>query len=307
MDTTNEAQNQYQQGVALYESRRYTEALACFVAARDLVPDYLDANWNECLTRLTLGDFKTGWPLHEARWQKNEGRWEPDMAKRGWRHIPQPLWRGDFSIEGKTVCLWHEQGFGDTLQFCRYAPMVQAMGATVFLYVREPMAKLLRHSFAQHGIEVVADTEPLPPFDLHCPMMSLPLACGTDAVSKIPALIPYIFGKTEGILHWKNRLASHIPYGLAGNQLSKKIGLVWSGLMRSTNPLAAKMDADRSIDFEYLKLSAWNLSGTFEQPHGRAETRATSAWHSWEGCRSPPDQNPLHQRPAFSWTLHRSD
>ncbi len=252
------AQSQYQQGVALYEARRYVEALACFVAARELAPDYLDANWNECLTRLLLGDFKNGWPLHEARWQKNEGRWEPDPAKRGWRHIPQPLWMGehsvgDKSINGNTVCLWAEQGFGDTLQFCRYAPLVQAMGATVFFYVREPIAELLRQSFDGTGISVVADNEPLPPFDVHCPLMSLPLACGTDEVSKIPAPIPYIFAKNADILHWKNRLAGHIQQGLEGTSSDKKIGLVWSGLMRSPNPLAAKMDAERSIDFEYLR------------------------------------------------------
>jgi hypothetical protein len=253
----NEAQSQYQQGVALYEARRYAEALACYTAARDLVPDYLDAHWNECITRLTLGDFKTGWPMHEARWQKNEGRWEADPAKRGWRHIPQPLWVGehsvgDASVAGKTVCLWGEQGFGDTLQFCRYAPLVQALGAKVFLYVREPIARLLRQSFAGVGIDVVADTEPLPPFDVHCPMMSLPLACGTDAVDKIPAPIPYIFAKDEDVLHWKNRLASHSSQAHQGNEVSKRVGLVWSGLMRSANPLAAKMDAERSIDFEYF-------------------------------------------------------
>jgi hypothetical protein len=251
---TQQAQSHYQQGVALYETRRYDEALACYVAARDLLPEYLDAHWNECITRLVLGDFKEGWPLHEARWQKNEGRWEADPAKRGWRHLAQPLWVGDFSIAGKTICLWAEQGFGDTLQFCRYAPMVQALGAKVFLYVREPIARLLRQSYAGFGIDVVADTEPLPPFDVHCPMMSLPLACGTDAVSKIPAPTPYIFAKDEDVLHWKNQLASRAK--------SKRIGLAWSGLMRTANPLAVKMDAERSIDFEYLApLLAHNQQG----------------------------------------------
>lgn len=254
------AQTQYQQGVALYETRRYAQALACFIKAGEADAEHLDAHWNECITRLMLGDFKEGWPLHEARWQKNEGRWEPDPAKRGWRQLAQPLWVGkhsvgDVSIEGKTICLWAEQGFGDTLQFCRYAPLVQAMGAKVFLYVREPIARLLAQSFAGTGIDVVADNQPLPPFDVHCPMMSLPLACGTDSVEKIPAPTPYIFAKNEDISRWKNRLASHAPYGLAQGQSAaqaKRIGLVWSGLMRSTNPAAAKMDAERSIDFESL-------------------------------------------------------
>jgi len=288
LDPTQQAQSQYQQGVALYESRRYAEALACFIKVGEAEPEHLDAHWNECITRLMLGDFAAGWPLHEARWQKNEGRWEPDMAKRGWRHIPHPLWRGDFSIEGKTVCLWHEQGFGDTLQFCRYAPLVQAMGATVFLYVRESMAKLLRQSFAPYGIDVVGDAEPLPPFDVHCPMMSLPLACGTDDVSKIPAPIPYIFAKDEDVLHWKERLAGHIQQGLAGNFGGKKIGLVWSGLMRSTNPAAAKMDAERSIDFAYLKpllglqgIQWVSLQKGGEMPEGANLSDPTSELTDW--------------------------
>ncbi len=287
------AQSQYQQGVALYEARRYTEALTCFIKAGEADPEHLDAHWNECLTRLMLGDFCEGWPLHEARWQKNEGRWEPDPAKRGWRHIPQPLWVGehsvgDKSVAGKTVCLWAEQGFGDTLQFCRYAPMVQAMGAKVFLYVREPMAKLLRQSFAKHNIDVVADNQPLPPFDVHCPMMSLPLACGTDSVSKIPAPVPYIFAKNEDVLHWKNRLASHIPYGFEGNEISKRVGLVWSGLMRSTNPSAAKMDAERSIDFEFLKpllslkkIQWFSLQKDAELPENAGVIDCTADLHDW--------------------------
>jgi Glycosyltransferase family 9 (heptosyltransferase) len=240
------------------------------------------------VTRLMLGDFKIGWPLHEARWQKNEGRWEADPAKRGWRHLAQPLWVGDFSIAGKTICLWAEQGFGDTLQFCRYAPMVQALGATVFLYVREPMAKLLRQSYAQHGIAVVADNEPLPPFDVQCPMMSLPLACGTDSVDKIPAPIPYIFAKDEEVLHWKNRLAGHIQQGTQGNKIAKQVGLVWSGLMRTTNPLAAKMDAERSIDFEYLRplldlpgIQWMSLQKGGEIPEGANLIDLTSELNDW--------------------------
>jgi tetratricopeptide (TPR) repeat protein len=283
------ALSQYQQGVALYETRRYTEALACFVKAGEADPEHLDAHWNECLTRLMLGDFKEAWPLHEARWQKNEGRWEPDSAKRGWRHIPQPLWVGEHSVgeksvAGKTVCLWAEQGFGDTLQFCRYAKVVQALGAKVFLYVREPIAKLLRQSYAGTGIDVVADNEPLPPFDVHCPLMSLPLACGTDSVDKIPASIPYIFAKNEDVLHWQNRLAGHTPYGFEG----KKIGLVWSGLMRSTNPSAAKMDAERSIDFEFLKpllslkkIQWFSLQKDAELPENSGVIDCTADLHDW--------------------------
>ncbi len=243
------AQAQYNQGVALYETRRYAQALAHFVRAGEIDPEHLWAHWNECITRLTLGDFKNGWLLHEARWQKNEGRWERDPAKRGWRGVAQPLWLGDFSIAGKTICLWGEQGFGDMLQFCRYAPQVVALGANVFLYVREPLARLLRHSFAAQGIQVIAVGEPLPPHDAHCPMMSLPLACGTDEVSKIPASVPYIAASDDDAQHWKNRLDALV----FSSAKPLRIGIAWAGLMRTPNPLAAKMDAERSIDFETLR------------------------------------------------------
>ncbi len=245
-----DAYDPYTQGVALYESRRYEAALDRFVESSRLDPSFWQAHWNECVTRLILGDFKNGWPLHEARWQKNEGRWEPDPAKRGWRHLAQPLWVGDFPIEGKVVCLWGEQGFGDTLQFCRYAPIVQAMGAQVFLYVRAALAPLLRHSYARHGIAVVADHEPLPAFDAHCPLMSLPLACGTDSVSNIPAPTPYIFADDQQVALWGQRLAERLG---TGRTSLRRVGLVWSGMLRSANPEAVQMDALRSLDFSLLE------------------------------------------------------
>ncbi|MDI9335193.1 MAG: glycosyltransferase family 9 protein [Cytophagales bacterium] len=240
------AHDQYNQGLAFYEQLRYGDALACFIRAREIEPDYLDAHWNECLMRLILGDFKEGWALHEARWQKNEGRWEPDPTKRGWHRIAQPLWVGDFSIEGKTICLWGEQGFGDMLQFCRYAAAVQARGAQVFLYVRESLVRLLRQSFAGVGIDVVGNNEPLPPFDFHCPMMSLPLACGTDSVEKIPASTPYLFANEQDTEQWRKRLLQASPLA------TQKIGLVWSGLSRITNPYAIQMDQERSIDLDFF-------------------------------------------------------
>lgn len=243
------AQTICQQGFAHYERRDYTKALACFVEARHLEPSYLDACWNECLTRLMLGEFEAGWLLHEGRWQKNEGRWEVDPAKRGWRHAPQPLWLGQESLAGKTILLWAEQGFGDALQFCRYALLVAQQAAQVVLYVRQSVARLLRHSFTEARIAVVAEDEPLPAFDFHCPLMSLPLACGTRSVELIPAPCPYVSAEPALVAQWHERLM-HYP-----KASSKRIGLVWAGLLRSQNPLAIQMDAARSLDFSnYARL-----------------------------------------------------
>ena len=251
-EPSEQAEELYNQGVALYESRRYLDALACFIKARDVEPTYLSAHWNECVTSLMLGDFETGWPLHEARWQKNEGRWEPDPAKRGWRHLAQPLWLGDVPIKGHVICLWGEQGFGDMLQFCRYALNVQAMGAQVLLLVREPIARLLAHSFAGTSIAVYSDAAALPPFDFHCPLMSLPLACGTTTVEKIPTPIPYIHADPLDVSHWKTELEKHPSISESTTPL-KRVGLVWSGALRSQNPQAIQMDLVRSLEFKYLE------------------------------------------------------
>ena len=146
------------------------EALASYAAAVAVRPDYAEAHWNEALCRLSLGDFATGWEKYEWRWRvKSVAKAKQDFAA--------PLWLGQEDLSGKTVFLHAEQGLGDTLQFCRYAPAVAARGATVILAVPAPLKSLLR---TLPGVEqVVSGYDPSRTFDFHCPLMSLPLAFGT--------------------------------------------------------------------------------------------------------------------------------
>jgi tetratricopeptide (TPR) repeat protein len=212
-------------GLALQHLGHYPQALDAYAAAEQLQPDYAQARWYASLCRLLLGDFTEGWTLYEARWQVPEMR-DP-------HHYNAPLWLGAASLQGQTILLHAEQGLGDTLQFCRYAPLLARRGSRVILAVQPVLKSLLRN--LGPNITVIALNETPPPYDYHCPLLSLPLAMGTQ-LSTIPAAIPYLRADPERVAQWRARLA---PYPRPW------IGLVWSGNPQHRNdrwrsiPLAA--------------------------------------------------------------------
>ncbi len=227
-------------GRILLRLNRFADALACYARVRELDPAYpLDA-YEEAFCRLSLGDYAQGWRLHEARWQTSSMQaTTKQMSQRGYT---QPLWLGEESLAGKTIFLWPEQGHGDTLQFCRYVPVVQQMGAKVLLATNHAMLRLLQHSFAHPDIEIVLDLVDSPyRFDFHCPLMSLPLACGTDSLAKIPAHIPYLFAPSQAIA------SKALPSAISG---VLRVGLVWAGGPRPHQPELQSIDAARSLRLE---------------------------------------------------------
>ena len=124
------------------------------------------------------------------------------------RSFAQPLWLGDEPPAGRTILLYAEQGYGDTIQFVRYAPLVARLGARVVLEVQPELVRLLA---GMQGIEaVIAHGQPLPAFDLQCPLMSLPLALRTE-LSAIPASVPYIAAPEEGVAAGCERLPAGPP------------------------------------------------------------------------------------------------
>ena len=116
---------------------------------------------------------------------------------------PQPLWLGEENIAGKTIFIWCEQGFGDTIQFCRYAKLLEARGAKVIMSVQQPLLALLKH--ISPTIEVIDSSRTPTDFDYHCPLMSLPLAFGTT-LETIPAGPAYIRADAELRAAWEARL-----------------------------------------------------------------------------------------------------
>ena len=197
-------------GVAWMALNRPTEALSSYDQALRTNPALAEARWNKSLTLLLTGDFERGWPLYEARWKSKYF-----SAPR--RDFSQPQWSGIQDVRGKTVLLHAEQGLGDTLQFCRYAAQVAARGARVILEVQPPLLPVLNCLAGPD--QIVAAGTPLPDFDFHCPLMSLPLVFGTTLES-IPDPTPYVLASREAVSAWGQRL---------GPARSLRVGITWSG------------------------------------------------------------------------------
>jgi tetratricopeptide (TPR) repeat protein len=197
-------------GVTLCDLRRPEEALRLLEEARHGAPDFALVQFNEAVARILLGEYLQGWREYEARWGK------PDMA-RDRRDFTVPLWLGEGDLTGKTVLLHAEQGFGDTLQFVRYAPLVAQRGVNVVLEVPPVLKRLMQ---GMDGVtQVVARGEALPAVDLHCPLLSLPHAFRTELAS-IPKAVPYLRVPESLVAQWESR----IP------QTRKlKVGLAWAG------------------------------------------------------------------------------
>ncbi len=220
-------------GNALRELNRFEEALASFECAIAAEPELAEAHFNAAMLLLLTGDLRSGWRQYEWRWNTDQLRSEQ-------RHFSQPQWTGSDPIEGKTILLHAEQGLGDTLQFCRYVPLVAARGARMILEVQKPLAGLMRTLAGSP--EVVAKGDALPAFDLHCPLLSLPLAFNTE-LDTIPGEIPYLSADPTKRNAWRARLGSHD---------NLRVGLVWAGDPRKQLPNAHLIDRQRSVTIDML-------------------------------------------------------
>ena len=212
-------------GICLDELARPDEAEASYARALALDPDHGDSHWNLAVNRLRAGDLGTGWIESEWRWKSGALGLKPPA-------FDQPLWLGAAPIAGKTLLLHSEQGLGDTIQFCRYVPLLAARGAKVILQVDGALKDLL--SGVEGVAQCIAKTDVLPDFDLHCPLMSLPLAFGTT-LATVPAHVPYI-PLPENARDWTDWLGGRTP----------RIGLVWSGNPNHLN------DHNRSVPLQKL-------------------------------------------------------
>jgi predicted O-linked N-acetylglucosamine transferase (SPINDLY family) len=214
-------------GLALQDLGRLDAALDSFRQSSMCDPGYAKAHACEGMLQLLRGELAAGWEKYEARWRLE------DLPPRS---FAQPQWRGE-PLEGKTILLHAEQGFGDTIQFLRYVPRAVARGARVVVEVQRPLVPLARRI---SGVTVVARGDPLPAFELHCPLLSLPLAFGTT-LDTIPAATPYLTVDPERAAQWRARIA-----GEGGLEVGLKVGLAWAGSAVHRN------DRNRSIPFAQL-------------------------------------------------------
>lgn len=224
-------------GLAFVDLNRHADALASYERALALAPDAEETHWNRALCLLQMGNLEAGWIAYEWRWERQR-------IKAGKRRFSKPLWLGETPLEGKTILLHAEQGLGDTLQFCRYAVLAAERGAHVLLEVQPELATLL--SGLEGVAQLIAQGDVLPPFDVHCPLLSLPLAFRTE-LSTIPNTTPYLFADPRAAAQWRARIDA-----IVSDARSLKVGLVWAGGARPHVPELRKNDARRSLALEQL-------------------------------------------------------
>jgi tetratricopeptide (TPR) repeat protein/precorrin-6B methylase 2 len=195
-------------GFSLLESGRVAEALAFYERNLPARPEP-EAYVNYAFALLKAGRLREGFARYEFRWMMH-----PLIAQRP--RFGRPVWRGQ-PLEGKSLLVMSEQGYGDIIQFLRYLPLVKARGARVLFLMYKPMPELFDE---RSGVDrVIAAGDPLPEFDYCLPLLGLPQVLGTD-LDTIPQNVPYVFARDDRLA----RVRSRIP---ADDRLN--VGLVWAG------------------------------------------------------------------------------
>jgi hypothetical protein len=229
--------------------------LRAFDQALRVSPDLAAAHLNRAVVRLTLGDFQRGLPEYEWRLDptapgpsradarqasQRTGTQElaaaPDVPAERTPH-PAPRWNGE-PLAGRTLLIRAEQGFGDTLQFVRFMPHIGAatgaQGARVVLEVQPSLLPLIAPAAQAWRVTTIAQGAPLPPADLQCPLLSVPLALGVNSQDALPDRTPYLAAPPEYRRKWRGSL---------GGQAKRKIGLAWSGRTQRHENRSLPLDA----------------------------------------------------------------
>jgi hypothetical protein len=215
------------QGNVLAGLGQLDEALNRYQMAIALKPEYAEARFNRSLVLLLREDFDCGWTEYE--WRR---KLPSSKADRG---LVQPLWLGHQPLVDKTILLYAEQGLGDTIQFCRYAEPVAALGGDVVLQVQRPLTSLLAGLNAV--TRLISNADALPAVDYQCALLSLPLAFKATLDTIPSSKDGYLRSDATKVARWQAKL---------GVKRNPRVGLVWSG-----NP-KHKRDRDRSIALDEL-------------------------------------------------------
>lgn len=227
------AEAHYNRGNAMKDSKRLDAAIESFDRAIAIDPNYVEANWNKGFTLLLKGDFQQGLHLYEWRWQKKDGRKLPAVGEK-------PRWLGHESLSGKSILVYSEQGLGDTIQFSRYLSLLNQADARVLFAPQKCLQSLMKTLKSDY--QWVEEVSPNLEFDFHCPLISLPLAFGTDLTS-IPCETPYLSASESRVEQWKTKIGSE----------GFRIGICWHGS-------SSIVDAGRSFPIRHFE-SISNVEG----------------------------------------------
>lgn len=187
----------------------FKEALASCDAVLRTAPEHAEAHWNRALLLLLRGDYKEGWQEYEWRWKKRQFT-SPA------RSFDRPSWNGE-QLSGRTILIHAEQGFGDTIQFSRYIPLLRMRGANVIFECHHPLISLM--TTLGDRIRVIPFGQELPDFDFHLPLLSLPLFFNIS-MDNIPADIPYLSPPADRLPFW---------HSVVTRTENRRVGLCWSG------------------------------------------------------------------------------
>ncbi len=247
----NHAGAYYNIGNILAAKGSFEEAMQFYRKTVAMEPENAEAHWNIALLNLMSGNFEEGWKGYEWRWKLKGVSAD--------RKFTEPLWDGT-DIQGRTILLYAEQGFGDSIQFIRYAPLVARRGAKVIVECQKELAPLFRRI---EGIEqVIAQGDTIPEFDVRYPLLSLPLMFSTT-LQNIPIDIPYIIADPAMIKKWDDKMAL--------NDSRIRIGLAWAG-----DP-AYKNDRSRSCSLEtFSPLAQFSDISFYSLQKGEASAQANN-------------------------------
>ena len=299
-------------GNILRMANKTDEATEHYRAALAAQPDFPEAQWSMGLHHLQHGRFEQGWPLFEARLR---------VEQFPLRRIDGAIWDGS-DLHGRRILIYPEGGFGDAIQFFRFARLVHEQRGGHVLFAGPP--ELKRLFSIQPGIEkYIADGEPLEPFDVHCPLLSLPLRFGTKIDTIPPA--PYLHADPPLVEQWKRRLNP--------SDARMKIGLVWAGSPQNLNDINRSMSMEqlaplaeiKGVRFIGLQKERWGtppagleIENFSEQLSDYAETAAlvsnldmaicvdTSVAHLC-GALGKPTWVPMCEPTEWRWLLERED
>lgn len=198
-------------GNSLQAMNRHAAAVRSYQRAIELKPGDAEAHWNEGLARLTLGDYRGGWPKYEWRWRNPR----LDVTQ---PPLDVPTWTGEESLDGKAILVFQEQGYGDAIQFVRFVSLLASKGCRVIVACDESLLETFRSA---PGVdETTAGPLPDSGVDYQVSLMSLPLALGIT-LRNLPADVPYLAADPSDVEDWRARFAE-----VEGG---RKVGLVWSG------------------------------------------------------------------------------
>jgi tetratricopeptide (TPR) repeat protein len=224
----------------LSELSMWEPALAGYEQAIALNPDYPEAYFNKAMTQLFIEDFENGWVNYE--WRLKLKRTAQNVTEEA--RFRDRRWNGKAPIAGRKILVRSEQGYGDTIQFCRYVALLAGLNAHVMLEVQPALLKLLQP--LQGASQVLEPGTPVE-FDYQIPLLSLPLAFDTK-LATIPAHTRYLTSNSAKVAAWESKL---------GPRVRPRVGLVWKGkIQRGDNRSAELSELARSLPtgFQYVSL-----------------------------------------------------